>query len=372
MEGHLRSVRSEARRGGRARVAGTLLGLVGGFALGYALVRTSGVHHRGYVILSLTSFEGLIFAYLSTPYLVDGWRGLDRRLKATPISDLVAGVLGLISGLVVAVLIGYFVRAFPYGVPVSAALAGVMGLAGGSLGLHRREELGALPTGRTGARAGQIRGALVDTSAIIDGRILDVAKAGFLYMPLMIPRFVLRELQLVADAADETKRARGRRGLEVLSRLQRETDAAIQFVDDEGAGEGDADARLVRIARRSGWAILTNDYNLDRVARIEGATVLNMNELSTAVKPLAIPGDEIRLELVKEGKSAAQGIGYLDDGTMVVVENGRRHLGERVAVTVSSVLQTPAGRMIFAQIPGLGRRPRRAAAEETTETTEAP
>ena len=361
MEGHLRNSASETRGLGRARVAGSLIGLVGGFFLGYALVRTSGVHHRGYVIMSLTSFEGLIFAYLSTPYLVDGMRRFDRRLKATPLSDLFAGVLGLIAGLVVAVLVGYFVRAFPYGVPVSAALAAVLGLAGGSLGLHRREELGALLTGRAGDGSRRVKAALVDTSAIIDGRILDVAKTGFLDMPLMIPRFVLRELQLVADAADETRRSRGRRGLEVLTRLQRETDATIEFVDDEVDGSVDADGKLVRIARRSGWAILTNDYNLDRVARIEGVTVLNMNELSTAVKPLAIPGDEIRLDIVKEGKSAAQGIGYLDDGTMVVVENGRRHLGEAsVTVVVSSVLQTPAGRMIFAQVPGTrAGRPRR-------------
>ncbi|MGH7903349.1 MAG: PIN/TRAM domain-containing protein [Candidatus Dormibacteraceae bacterium] len=349
--------------GGWVRGAGAAIGLVAGFALGFGIVRSAGIHHRGYVIICLTSLELLIFAYLSTPYVLAAWRRLDLELKTTPLPDLIAGILGLIAGLVIAVLVGYFVRAFPYGVPVSAGLAIVLGLAGGSLGMHRREELAALLTGRSGASGRRVEAAVLDTSVIIDGRILDLARTGFLDARLIIPRCVLRELQLVADASDEAKRTRGRRGLQVLTSLQKETDARLEFLDEDPDGELETDAKLVRLARRSGWAILTNDHNLDRVARLEGATVLNMNELSTALKPLAIPGDEMSLTVVREGKAAGQGIGYLDDGTMVVIEHGRRHLGEAVGVTVTSVLQTPAGRMIFAQAPGApsraARRPER-------------
>jgi len=183
-------------------------------------------------------------------------------------------------------------------------------------------------------------------------------------MPLIVPRFVLKELQKVADSSDAIRRNRGRRGLEVLTELQKEPEIAIEFSDDDPPGESEVDSKLVRLALKSNLAILTNDFNLNRIARLEGATVLNLNELTNALKPVAIPGQELVVAVVKEGKEQGQGVGYLDDGTMVVIENGRRFLNETVTATVTSV-QTAAGRMIFAS-PANGsgqappaRRPRR-------------
>ncbi|MDQ6691740.1 MAG: PIN domain nuclease [Candidatus Dormibacteraeota bacterium] len=334
-----------------ARGVGTGLGVVGGFVLGYAMVRQSAIVAPGSgVIISLTTLEGLIFTYLGVPYVMGGWRKVDFQLRTTPLPDLVTGIFGLIMGLLVAVLIGFFVRDFPYGVPLSAVLACLLGFMGANVGLTRRAELLSLAgLGRNDPPAQRrIRGALLDTSVIIDGRILDLAHTGFLDMPLIVPRFVLRELQQVADSSDAMRRNRGRRGLEVLTQLQKEPDLSIEFRDDDPAAEAEVDSKLIRVARKTGLAILTNDFNLNRIARLEGVTVLNLNELTNALKPIAIPGEELAVAVVKEGKEAGQGVGYLEDGTMVVVENGRRYLNQTVAATVTSVLQTAAGRMIFA------------------------
>ena len=332
-----------------ARRVGTVLGIAGGFALGYGMVRSSGVRPpASSVIIGLTSLEGLIFFFLGAPYVVGGWRNVNLRLSKTPLPDLGAGLLGMILGLVVAVLIGYFVRDFPYGVPLSAVLAALLAVTGARVGMTRREELAAVILGREEGRAGARNTVLLDTSVIIDGRIVDLARTGFLEMDLVVPRSVLKELQYVADSADSQRRNRGRRGLEVLTALQEEPKASLRFHDDDVSGPLDIDARLVRIARQTGWAVMTNDFNLNRVARLEGVRVLNLNELANALKPVAIPGEEMSVTVVKEGKEAGQGVAYLDDGTMVVVENGRRLIGQPADVTVSSILQTAAGRMIFA------------------------
>ena len=352
-----------------ARGLGTVLGVVGGFILGYALIRKAGIPPPGSgVIISLTTLEGLIFSYLGAPYLLGGWLRLNLQLRTTPLPDLVAALLGLIVGLLIAVLIGYFVRDFPYGVPLSAVLALLLGLTGANVGLNRRTELLALAgLSRPDPQAARrIRGALLDTSVIIDGRVLDLARTGFLDMPLVVPRFVLKELQQVADSSDAVRRNRGRRGLEVLTQLQKEPDLTIEFRDDDPIGELEVDSKLIRVARKSNLAILTNDFNLNRIARLEGVTVLNLNELTNALKPIAIPGEELTVAVVKEGKEHGQGVGYLDDGTMVVIENGRRFLNQTVSATVTSVLQTAAGRMIFASPANgaaapapLPRRPRK-------------
>lgn len=343
------------------RWVGTGLGLVGGFILGFAMVDGSGIKPPGsIVILTLTTLEGLIFTYLGTPYVMGGWRRVNRSLMSTPLPDLLSGLLGMIVGLVLAVLIGYFVRDFPYGVGLSAVLALLLAITGASLGLTRRTELMAFVGGSEEASPRRLKGAVLDTSVIIDGRILDVARTGFLDIPLVLTRSVLKELQYVADSSDPIRRGRGRRGLDVLTELQKEGRAVIEFVDDDTSGPLEIDARLVRLAKRSGLAIMTNDFNLNRVAGIEGVEVLNLNELANAMKQVAIPGEQLTVLVVKEGKEAGQGVGYLDDGTMVVVEDGRRHLNESIPATVTSVLQTAAGRMIFAQPSELnGRTPRR-------------
>ena len=332
------------------RSIGTGLGVIGGFVLGYALVRSAAIHAPGSgAIITLTTLEGLIFAYLGTPYLSGGWRRVDFTLRTTPLPDLVTGLFGLIVGLLVAVLIGYFVKEFPYGVPLSAALGLLLGLTGANVGLTRRSELLALVgVGRTEVPNRRIKAALLDTSVIIDGRILDLVKTGFLDMPIVVPRFVLKELQQVADSSDAVRRNRGRRGLEVLTQLQKEPDLVLEFRDEDFPNEPEVDIKLIRLARKSGAAVVTNDFNLNRIARLEGVIVLNLNELTNALKPIAIPGEELTVAVVKEGKEPGQGVGYLDDGTMVVIENGRRYLNQTVVATVTSVLQTAAGRMIFA------------------------
>jgi rRNA-processing protein FCF1 len=189
---------------------------------------------------------------------------------------------------------------------------------------------------------------LLDTSVIIDGRIADIAKTGFLLGTLTVPRFVLNELQYIADSADSLRRNRGRRGLEVLDRLQNTPEVKIVFSDQDPADANQVDDKLISLARQSGALIITNDYNLNRVARLQGVRILNINELANAIKSVYLPGEEIPLKIIQEGKEMGQGVGYLEDGTMVVVENGRRYINQEVLVQVTKVLQTNAGRLIFA------------------------
>jgi uncharacterized protein YacL len=343
-----------------ARWVGGGLGVIGGFLLGYFMVRGLGsAAHPGWAVIGLTTLEGLIFAYLGTPYVLGGWRRFNFRLTSTPLPDLLSGLLGMIVGLVIAVLIGFFVRDLPYGYGLSSVLALLLAAQGASVGLTRRAELSALffGGGTHEADAHRLPAVLLDTSVIIDGRILDLAKTGFVDMPLVILSSVLRELQMVADSADVTRRRRGRRGLDVLTEMQKEPSINLQVTEDETPPDGEIDAHLVRTAKRKGWAIMTNDFNLNRIARLEGVAVLNLNELAQAMRPVAIPGEEIVVTVAREGKEPGQGVGSLDDGTMVVIQNGRRLLNQTITAVVTSVIQTSAGRMIFAEPAAETRRP---------------
>lgn len=189
---------------------------------------------------------------------------------------------------------------------------------------------------------------LLDTSAIIDGRIADISQTGFVSGTLLVPRFVLEELQHIADSADSLRRNRGRRGLDILNRLQKETNIPVEITDADIDGVTEVDAKLVKMARNLHCPIITNDFNLNRVAELQGVKVLNINELANAVKPVLLPGEEMQVKIIQDGKELGQGVGYLDDGTMIVVEGGRQHMNNTVEVTVTRVLQTVAGRMIFA------------------------
>ena len=191
---------------------------------------------------------------------------------------------------------------------------------------------------------------LVDTSAIIDGRIADISQTGFIDGTLLIPRFVLNELQHIADFADPLRRARGRRGLDMLNRLQRESVVPIQISEVDAEDITEVDGKLMKIARTYHCPVITNDFNLNRVAEIQGVKVLNINELANALKPAVLPGEEMHVHVIQEGKELGQGMAYLDDGTMIVVENGKRYMNTDVDVVVTRVLQTVAGRMIFAQM----------------------
>jgi uncharacterized protein YacL len=215
----------------------------------------------------------------------------------------------------------------------------------------RPAETAASPAGAAGTPAGGCSvPKILDTNVIIDGRIADVCETGLLEGPLVVPQFVLRELQYIADSSDPLKRNRGRRGLDVLSRMQKRADPAIVVSDRDFPLLREVDAKLVALARETGGLIVTNDVNLNKVAEVSGAAVLNLNQLANALKPVALPGEIMRVSVIKEGKEPNQGVGYLDDGTMVVVDNARRLIGRSAEVSVTSSIQTSAGRMIFAQL----------------------
>ena len=188
---------------------------------------------------------------------------------------------------------------------------------------------------------------ILDTSAIIDGRIADICETGFMEGSLLIPQFVLKELQYIADLPDPVRRSRGRRGLDILSRLQKHSKAPVRIIEEDYPEIKEVDLKLIELARRKGGKIITNDYNLNKIAKLHGIDVLNVNELSQALRPVVLPGESLRIQVIKEGKEPEQGVGYLEDGTMVVVEDGKRLIGQEVEITVTSVLQTPSGRIIF-------------------------
>ena len=270
-------------------------------------------------------------------------------------AELAGGAIGLIVGLVIAFLVKSVLFEFlsvtsQVGSYIAIVLYILVSLFAAYLGARvgAKQRIGpfaglghAAPVNKTVAK-------IIDTSVIVDGRILEIVESGFLEGPRVVPRFVLRELQTIADSVDGMKRARGRRGLELLAKLQEVT--TIEIADRDYGDLSAVDAKLVRLAIERDGKLVTNDYNLNRVAQVEGVTVLNVNELADAVKPVVLPGEELHVMIVRDGKESHQGVGYLDDGTMIVVENGRRLIGEETDVQVTSVLQTVAGRMIFAKL----------------------
>lgn len=190
---------------------------------------------------------------------------------------------------------------------------------------------------------------ILDTSVIIDGRIFDICETGFVEGPLVIPNFVLDELRHISDSSDSLKRNRGRRGLDILNKIQKELSIETQIVEDDFPKIAEVDAKLLKLAQKMEGKVITNDYNLNKVAEFQGVPVLNINELSNAIKPVVLPGEEMTIDIVKDGKESSQGVAYLEDGTMIVVEGGRKYIGQTTEVIVTSVLQTAAGRMIFAK-----------------------
>lgn len=303
----------------------------------------------------LGSVAGLFVApYAQTLFEVE-LETVERTMDRLTPGEILGGAIGLIVGLVVAflvknVLFDVIANAGVAGTYVSNVVYFVLSAFGAYLGARvgaKQSILAAAPPS-LGPRATAAIAKLIDTSVIVDGRILEITASGFLEGPLILPRFVLQELQLIADSLDPIKRTRGRRGLEVLTKLQ-ET-MQLDIAEQDYRDLSGVDAKLVRMARERGAKLVTTDYNLNRVAHVEGVQVLNVNELAAAVKPVVLPGEEMHVTIVRDGKEAHQGVGYLDDGTMIVVENGRRLIGEDTDVQVTSVLQTVAGRMIFARV----------------------
>lgn len=285
-------------------------------------------------------------------------------LRAAPLADIVAGSVGLVLGLMLAFLVSRLVQLIPFtwlSITISILIYVLLGYLGLDIAVNRRHELNIVAfvrktmanrEGRAGeAQADeQLSQKLLDTSVIIDGRIFEICKAGFLEGRLIVPGFVLDELRAVSDSEDDLKRSRGRRGLDILARLQHELSRPVAVVNRDYPDLPDVDSKLLKMAAETGAKIITNDYNLNKVARVQNIKVLNINELSNAVKPVALPGEEMTVKIVKPGKEAGQGVAYLEDGTMIVVEGGSRYIDETVEIVVTSSLQTSAGRMIFGKL----------------------
>jgi uncharacterized protein YacL len=275
-------------------------------------------------------------------------------VSRTSAVDILVGLGGLIVGLVIGVLLTYPITFLPFRLASLPLLVTIIcGALGVTVALARKEDIISVFTGipRMRLLRGQsVGGKILDTSVIVDGRIADICKTGFIEGEIIIPRFVLKELQQVADSQDPLKRNRGRRGLDILNKIRKEKKVNVRIVDRDFPEIKDVDAKLIKLAKAIGARVITNDFNLNKIAELEGVEVLNINELSNALKPYVLPGEELRVQIIREGKEADQGVGYLDDGTMVVVEEGKRHINTVVDTVVTSVLQTPAGRMIFARL----------------------
>ncbi|MEW6045308.1 MAG: PIN domain-containing protein [Bacillota bacterium] len=351
-----------------------VLGGVAGYRLGFVLLTADLVpgldlqaaSHRFVLPLAMTLLGALSGAGVAR-WVEAALGAVTARLHRTPVQDLIWGTIGMLAGLVIALLI---TLPIPRNMPVVGDLIPLLVTAGAAyvgmmVGVRKREELsGAFLLRRrpraeagaeqAGAASGEVvRPVLLDTSAIIDGRIGDVCRTGFVEGTLVVPSFVIQELQRVADSSDPVRRNRGRRGLDMLSRLQKEPRVRVEIV--EANGRGDVDLRLIKLAQRMGARVVTSDFNLNKVASLHGVSVLNVNELANALKPVVLPGEEMSVQLIRDGKEQGQGVGYLDDGTMIVVDGGRKYIGETVDVTVTSVLQTAAGRLIFARPKADGR-----------------
>jgi uncharacterized protein YacL len=348
------------RLGPLFRLLGAILYGFIGWEIGVVIVGTNDFNTDTWRVIVPCTVIGAVFGFALAPWLVIApARAARNALRQVPITDLVGATIGLAIGLLLAALLAFPVSRLPapFGNLVPLILAVFFGYLGAAVFVARQNDIvhllqrnKNLPAPLPGQSAGAVQRPtlLLDTSVIIDGRIADVAKSGFLLGTLAVPRFVLNELQYIADSADSLRRNRGRRGLEVLDKLQNTPEVEITFIDQDPSDATQVDDKLISLARQTGAIVVTNDYNLNRVARLQGVQILNINELANAVKSVFLPGEEIPLRIIQEGKESGQGVGYLEDGTMVVVENGRRFINQEVLVQVTKVLQTNAGRLIFA------------------------
>lgn len=314
--------------------------------------------HRGTILVGAGIVVGGIIGFLLGPLLVRWAARLvswgEGRLQRTPTQDLMSGAIGLIVGLVIAFLVG--VDLGPLGAPgdlLRVAITIGCGYIGLRVSVRKKEELMRPQSWLSRVKhrgSTDSKPKILDTSVIIDGRIADICQTGFLEGPLVIPGFVLEELRHIADSADMLKRNRGRRGLDILNRIQKDLSMPVQVYEREVDPALEVDSKLLKLAKLMDGKVVTNDFNLNKVAELQGVPVLNINELANAVKPVVLPGEEMVVHVIKDGKEAGQGVGYLDDGTMIVVDGGRKCIGQTIQVVVTSVLQTAAGRMIFAKL----------------------
>jgi uncharacterized protein YacL len=342
------------------RLIGMVVLSIGGWQLGVYLSTRPGGSADEYVrYVLILSLSGAALGLLITPWLTTkpfSW--MRKRIRQLPAQKLVAIVLGLVVGLIVGALLAIPLGQLPGAFGAVSPFVGTVLFAwlGVSIMVMRANDIMTMIDQRPHAIVGprksiaqDERMILIDSSVIIDGRIADIAQTGFIQSTMVVPRFVLNEVQHIADSPDDVRRNRGRRGLEVLNRLRKNSAVPVRITDMDIEDVFEVDDKLVLLARQLHCPVMTNDYNLNRVAEIQGVQVLNINELTNAVKAVYLPGERFTVRIIQEGTEIEQGVGYLDDGTMVVVERGVRHKGRTITVEVTKAIQTAAGRMIFAR-----------------------
>ncbi|OGP88211.1 MAG: twitching motility protein PilT [Deltaproteobacteria bacterium RBG_19FT_COMBO_43_11] len=314
---------------------------------GLAIAFYSAAPNSSYLVLE--SIGGFIIGLLIALLVIR----VEKDIRKLSLKIIAGGVIGMIIGLLIALILGFGLSLVsqisenPQINPwIYLLLTGILGYLGLVLGSKKVEELNYQSAGSKGALGFRI----LDTSVIIDGRIADICDSGFIEGELIVPRFVLNELQFVADSSDSMKRSRGRRGLDVLNHMQKSSNINIDIVEQDFPKIKGVDGKLVALAKKINAKLLTNDYNLNKVAELQGVRVLNINELANAMKPVVLPGEQMTVKIIREGKEAGQGVGYLDDGTMIIVDAAQKLVNMNVDVVVTSVLQTTAGRMIFTEL----------------------
>ena len=353
------------------KLISSIMGIAIGYIVGKVLI-TLGIRqgikvfveplYTGLILLIVILIFAIIFYFLSS-FIYKGIiaiiDGFERNIQKLTVTEFLFGTLGLLVGLVFATLIGVPISRIHFVIgPILFILIDLIGaLVGIKIFIKRKDDILNLLTSikKNGIRDKKnkhnekICPKILDTSVIIDGRIFDICQTGFVEGPLVIPGFVLNELRHIADSADGLKRNRGRRGLDILNKIQKELSIETQIYEEDFPEIAEVDAKLLKLAQVLNGKVVTNDFNLNKVAEFQGVPVLNINELANAIKPVLLPGEEMKVVVMKDGKEASQGIAYLDDGTMIVVEGGRKFISEEIMVVVTSVLQTAAGRMIFAK-----------------------
>lgn len=349
----------------------TVAGMILGYFIGNMIINTSYITNLNnfgsttmkniiIIIISIIIF-GIILFLLSPGinYVIKKFMDyIEKSIQKLSVTEIIFGSGGAIIGLILSAVFVNIASKIPVaGSIVAVFIAIFMAAIGANIGIKRREEIMSVFSSIRRSDKGKDRKTkgskgdpkVLDTSVIIDGRIFDICQTGFVEGSLIIPNFVLEELRHIADSSDSLKRNRGRRGLDVLNKIQKELNIDVQISDKDFPEIAEVDSKLLKLAQVLNGRVVTNDYNLNKVAEFHGVPVLNINELANAVKPVVLPGEEMRIQIIKDGKESGQGIAYLDDGTMIVVEGGRKFIGETKDVIVTSVLQTAAGRMIFAK-----------------------
>lgn len=350
----------------------TIIGLILGYLIGGLIIKSEYFSKLSYFtgstvkmiifLIIITLIFGVIM-FLISPWISSGiiklMEYIERNIQKLPANEILFGTGGAIVGLIIAT---FFVNLFKsisviWSI-VAIVVSVVMAALGADIAIRKREELtnffsnirksSSFKEKKTKGHA-KSQAKVFDTSVIIDGRIFDICQTGFIEGTIIIPNFVLEELRHIADSSDALKRNRGRRGLDILNKIQKELNIDVQIYEKDFPDIAEVDSKLLKLAQVLNGKVITNDYNLNKVAEFQGVPVLNINELANAIKPVVLPGEEMTIQIVKDGKESGQGIAYLDDGTMIVVEGGKRHIGEIMEVIVTSVLQTAAGRMIFAK-----------------------